>query len=67
MGKVDIEGAWRKLDKLTREEVLMAIVQLMKINHGVDDKVKDVSKGGKGRCYVDLIFFALFLLLMFSL
>ena len=44
--KVDIEGALRKLDKLTQEEVRMAIVQLMKINHGVDDKVKDISKGG---------------------
>ena len=43
MGKADIEDALRRLDKLTQEEVRMAIAKLMKITHGVDDKVKGVS------------------------
>ena len=46
VGKVDIEGTRRKLDKLTQEEVRMPIAQLMKITRGVDAKVKDVSEGG---------------------
>jgi hypothetical protein len=43
VGKADIEDALRRLDKLTQEEVRMATVQLLKITHGVDEKVKDVS------------------------
>ena len=43
VGKADIEDALRRLDKLTQEEVRMAIAKLMKITHGVDDKVKGVS------------------------
>jgi hypothetical protein len=45
MGKTTIEDALRRLDKLTQEEVRMAITQLLKIAHGVDDKVKDVLNG----------------------
>ncbi|KAN0130291.1 hypothetical protein V8E53_011914 [Lactarius tabidus] len=43
MGKVVIEAALRILNKLSQEEVRMATAQLLKITHGVDEKVKDVS------------------------
>ena len=43
LGNTDIEDALKKLDKLTQEEARMATAQLLKITHGVDDKVKDVS------------------------
>ncbi len=38
-----IEDALRRLDKLTQEEVRMATAQLLKITHGVDDKVEGVD------------------------
>ena len=43
LGNTDIEDALKRLDKLTQEEVQMATAQLLKITHGVDDKVKDIS------------------------
>ncbi len=48
MGKTDIEDAPIRLDKLTQEEVRMAIAQLLKITHGVDDKVTRIDDGVKG-------------------
>src|SRR6266404_1610783 len=39
VGKTDIEDALKRLDKLTQDEVRMATAQLLKITHGVDDKV----------------------------
>ena len=43
MGKTDIEDALSRLDKLTQEEARMAIAQLLKITHGVDDKVTRID------------------------
>ena len=43
VGKTDIEDALMRLDKLTQEEVRMATAQLLKITHGVNDKVKGVD------------------------
>ena len=47
LGNTDIEDALKRLDKLTQEEVRMATAQLLKITHGMDDKVKDVSDAVK--------------------
>ncbi|KAF8267665.1 hypothetical protein EI94DRAFT_1829987 [Lactarius quietus] len=43
VGKIDIEGALRRLDKSTQAEDWMATAQLLKITNGVDDKVNGVA------------------------
>jgi hypothetical protein len=45
MGKSDIENALGRLDKLTRDEVWMAVAQNLKTIHRVDDKVMIVGCG----------------------
>jgi archaellum component FlaC len=44
IGNVEIEDALQELDKLTQEEALMASAELLKVTHGVDDRVKDVDE-----------------------
>ena len=39
MGNMEIEDALQDLDKLTQEEALMASAELLRITHGIDDKV----------------------------
>ena len=48
VGKTDIEDALSRLDKLTQEEVRMATAQLLKITHGVNDKVTRIDDRLKG-------------------
>ena len=48
MGKTDIEDALSRLDKLTHEEARMASAHLLKITHGVDNKVMKIDVGVKG-------------------
>jgi hypothetical protein len=43
IGTADIEGALRRLDKLTQEEARMATTQLLKATHSVDDRVAGVD------------------------
>ena len=38
-----MEDALKRLDKLTHEEVRMAIAQILKATHTVDDKVRGVD------------------------
>ena len=45
LGKTEIEDALKRLDKLTQEEARMATAQLLKVTHGVSDKVKLVLDG----------------------
>ena len=40
---MDIEDALRRLDKLTQEEVRMAVAQLLTLTHGIDDKVTRID------------------------
>jgi hypothetical protein len=44
MGKRDIEDALGQLDKLTQDEVRMAVAQLLKTTNHVDDKVQVVDE-----------------------
>ncbi len=44
MGRTDIEDALKRLDKLTQEEVRIATAQLLKITHGVDNKVTKIDE-----------------------
>ena len=42
VGRTDIEDALQRLDKLTRDEARMAIVQVLKATHAVDYRTKEV-------------------------
>jgi hypothetical protein len=44
VGNVEIDHALKGLDKLTQEEARMASAELLKITHGVDDRVKGVDE-----------------------
>ena len=48
LGKTEIEDALKRLDKLTQEEVRMATAQILKLTHGVDDKVISINDQVKG-------------------
>ncbi|KAH9016739.1 hypothetical protein EDB85DRAFT_2096769 [Lactarius pseudohatsudake] len=43
VGRRDIEDALQKLDRLTQEEARMATAEVLRVAHGVDDKVKGVG------------------------
>ena len=47
-GKTDLEDGLKKLDTLTNEEVVMAIAQLLKITHNIDNKVTGLGDGVRG-------------------
>ncbi|KAH9969700.1 hypothetical protein BC827DRAFT_1380657 [Russula dissimulans] len=47
LGKNDIESALKRLDTLTQEEARMAIVEVLKMMRGVDNKVNDVLDDGR--------------------
>jgi len=42
IGMTDMEDAVKKLDKLTVEEARMAVVQILKATHNVDERVRGV-------------------------
>ena len=42
-GRSDMEGALRRLDKLTQEEGQMAIAQILKVSHAVDDRTRIIA------------------------
>ncbi|KAH9013201.1 hypothetical protein EDB85DRAFT_983713 [Lactarius pseudohatsudake] len=43
VGRRDIEDALQKLDRLTQEEARMATAEVLRVTHGVDDKVKGIG------------------------
>ena len=45
IGRTDLEGGMKKLDKLTNEEVVMASAQLLKVAHNIDNNVTEVNEG----------------------
>jgi hypothetical protein len=47
MGRTDIADALGRLDKLTQEEARMAIMEVLKVAHRVEDGVKTVSDNVK--------------------
>jgi hypothetical protein len=48
VGRTDIEDALQRLDKLTQEETLMATAEGLRVTHGIDNKLEDVSDKVKG-------------------
>ncbi|KAH9000349.1 hypothetical protein EDB92DRAFT_1812706 [Lactarius akahatsu] len=47
-GRRDIEDALQRLDKLTQEEARMAIAEVLRLAHNVDDQVKGISDQVEG-------------------
>ena len=47
VGRTDIEDALSRLDKLTQEEARMAIAQVLKVAHHIEDGVKTVGDNVK--------------------
>ena len=47
LGKTEIEDALKRLDKLTQDELRMAMAQLLTLTHGVDYKVTRIDDGVK--------------------
>ena len=45
IGRADLEDGMKKLDKLTNEEVVMAITQLREVTHNIDNRVTRVDEG----------------------
>ena len=45
VGRTDLEDGMKKLDKLTNEEVVMAMAQLLKVAHNIDKRVTRVDEG----------------------
>ena len=45
LGRNDVEDALKRLDKLTQEEVRVAIVEVLKVTQNVDDKVDALIDG----------------------
>ncbi|KAI9434703.1 hypothetical protein H4582DRAFT_1881751, partial [Lactarius indigo] len=43
IGRRDIDDALQKLDRLTQEEARMANAEVLRVTHGIDDKVKGVG------------------------
>ncbi len=43
IGRMEMEDALKRLDKLTQEEVRMAAAQNLKVTHAVDGRVKGVA------------------------
>ena len=51
LGKNDIEDALKRLDTLTQEEARMAIAEVLKVTHMMDDKIRLLIDGAR-KCSV---------------
>jgi hypothetical protein len=47
LGRNDIEDALKSLDTLTMEEARMVNAETLNVTHRVDNKLTDLSDGGK--------------------
>jgi len=47
LGKSDIEDALKRLDTLTQEEARMAISEVLKVTHIMDDKMRIIIDGAQ--------------------
>ena len=54
LGKNEIEDPLKRLDTLTQEEARMAIAEILRVTHSVDDNVRVVLDGAQ--CVVFLSF-----------
>ena len=54
LGKNEIEDSLKRLDTLTQEEAQMAIAEIMRVMHSVDNNIRVVLDGAQ--CIVFLSF-----------
>jgi hypothetical protein len=47
LGKNDIEDALKRLDTLTHEEARMAIAEVLKVTHMMDDNIRVLIDGAQ--------------------
>jgi hypothetical protein len=47
LGEKDIEDALKKLDALTQEEARMAIAEVLKVTHKMDDQMRVLIDGAQ--------------------
>ena len=47
LGKNEIEDSLKRLDTLTQEEARMAIAEILRVTHSVDDNVRVVLDGAQ--------------------
>jgi len=52
LGKNEIEDSLKRLDTLTQEEARMAIAEIMRVTHSVDDNVRVVLDGAQGVAFL---------------
>ena len=52
LGKSDIDGALKRLDTLTQEEARMAIAELLKMTHMMDDKIRLIIDGAENAIFL---------------
>ena len=48
LGKNEIEDSLKRLDTLTQDEARMAIAEILRVTHSVDDNVRVVLDGAQG-------------------
>ena len=48
LGKNEIEDSLKRLDTLTQDEARMAIAEVLRVTHSIDDNVKVVLNGAQG-------------------
>ena len=51
LGKSDIDGALKRLDTLTQEEARIAIAEVLKVTHMMDDKIRLIIDGAQKRSF----------------
>ena len=52
LGKSDIDGALMRLNTLTQEEARMAIAELLKVTHMMDDKIRLIIDGAENAVFL---------------
>ena len=52
LGRSDINGALKRLDTLTQEEARMAIAELLKVTHMMDDKIRLIIDGAQKMYFI---------------
>ena len=58
-GRTDIEDALKKLEKLSQDEALMAIAQVLRVTRNVDDNLEEVIDGAQSMFSLAIIWLTL--------
>ena len=55
LGRTDIEDALKRLEKLSQDEALMAIAQVLRVTRNVDDNLEEVIDGAQSMISLAII------------